>query len=151
MTAPHQHTRPPLQPVDAAHYGLPGTTIDLDNAAALLGAAIAGCRPCQDIGLDTISHGDPLAAAHLIGAAYAAITFVHAEVLGTRDHDPGSDTHYAPPTRSVFTAMRTDGPAAAAEAVQVLGPAARRAALDDALDLLVGMTHTHLVVLEPGR
>jgi hypothetical protein len=135
----HRHERPQLPPADAAAYGGPtGTPIDLDPTADLIGAALAGCRPCQRQRMYEVTRGDHLAVTHLLAMSYNTVSQILAPMIG-----PMSDAHitsrYQPATGTVFRALRDQGPAAAAAAVHALDRDGRRVAIDDALDLIAGV------------
>lgn len=136
----HRHDRPPLRPVNPATYGAPaGAAVNMDDAWNLLAAALEGCRACQRAGMYEVTRAhDHLPAAHLIATAYNVVSSVIAPRVG-----PMSDEHialkYAPPTQRVFRALRDEGPAAAAGIVAAMNRDERRAAVDDALDLLAGI------------
>lgn len=139
MNAPHRHDRPEFPPVDAAVYGgTAGQSVDMTAAADLIGAAMAGCRPCQRSGMYEVSRGQAIPAAHLIATGFNVLSQAYAPVAGPIP-DQVLNTRYHQATARVWRAMRDAGPAAAGRIVTEMNRDDRRAALDDALDTIAGM------------
>lgn len=141
MSGAHRHERAPMPPVDAGHYGGPaGAVVDMDDVLDLVAAALAGCKPCQRQGMYAVTRArDHLAATHLVATAYRLVSQVLAPITGKPMDDAHLATRYAEPTQRVFRALRDQGPAAAGAVMAGLDRDGRRAAVDDALDLIAGL------------
>ncbi|WP_159398762.1 hypothetical protein [Streptomyces sp. MJM8645] len=124
----HQHPAPDFGVMDSRLYGVT-RQVNLAPAAALVGAARAGCRPCQDSAIPALVAGDRLVVANLAGLPFSLLP------------SPGL---MAPASVRVWTVGRQmlaaglDGPAPAASMLAVLeelSPAEVRDVVEDALDL----------------
>ncbi|MFI8085992.1 hypothetical protein ACIF6L_35020 [Kitasatospora sp. NPDC086009] len=68
----HQHPAPDFGVLDSRLYGVT-RQVSLCPAAALVGAARAGCRPCQDSAIPALVAGDRLVVAHLAGLPFSLL------------------------------------------------------------------------------
>lgn len=124
----HQHPAPDFGVMDSRLYGVT-RQVSLAPAAALVGAARAGCRPCQDSAIPALVAGDRLVVANLAGLPFSLLP------------SPGL---MSPASVRVWKVARRmldeglDGPAPAAPMLSVLeelSPTEVRDVVEDALDL----------------
>jgi branched-subunit amino acid ABC-type transport system permease component len=72
MPADHHHPRPDVPVIDARAFGLP--PVDMTAGSELLGAALAGCAPCQAERAAAMTDADQqYVTGHLLGALYAGV------------------------------------------------------------------------------
>lgn len=114
----HQHQAPDLPPVDGSRYGVERRA-EMAAAAALVGAAAAGCRACQSTGIEHVLNGDRLVITDLAAAFYGRMRAARG---------------IASPTTRKFALVAADGPAALAM-VEALPDAELEDLLNDALDM----------------
>ncbi|MFE2723941.1 hypothetical protein [Kitasatospora sp. NPDC059327] len=131
----HRHPAPDFGVMDSRLYGVT-RQVSLAPAAALVGAARAGCRPCQDSAIPALVAGDRLVVANLAGLPFSLLP------------SPG---FMAPASVRVWTVARQmlaaglDGPAPAAPMLAVLeelSAAEVRDVVEDALDLWAALGAT---------
>jgi hypothetical protein len=138
----HHHDGFPVPDEPGDRFANVGRTIDGALLGALVGAAFDSCQPCQAELLDRIA-GEPLTLARLVELAAVAIAGELAG--GVPSHMTTEDDSASTLTAGFRAIVRagTDRPAedhAAMYAEALALPVAeRRAAAEDALDLLLGL------------
>ncbi|MEU0237675.1 hypothetical protein ABZ234_08285 [Nocardiopsis sp. NPDC006198] len=121
----HTHPAPEMAMLAELAY-VQGHPLDLERAAALVGACRAGCRPCQDSLIPLVA-AHPATVAALTGAALGALPPGLSLLLGSRSTRSWIPLlHQAPPDG------RADAPVTA---LQTMSPEQVREILEDGLDL----------------
>lgn len=69
--AAHEHPQPPIPPLDTSMYGKDGET-EPTPIAALLAAAVAGCKQCYRTQLMAVA-ASPILVAHLAACGYLVL------------------------------------------------------------------------------
>ncbi|MFE2911393.1 hypothetical protein [Kitasatospora indigofera] len=124
----HRHSAPDFGVMDSRLYGVT-RQVSLAPAAALVGAARAGCRPCQDSAIPALVTGDRLVVANLAGLPFSLLP------------TPGLMTPASARLWAVARQMQAgglNGPAPAAPMLAVLEELSAgevRDVVEDALDL----------------
>lgn len=140
----------PLAPEDGARFGQPNTAVDMATLGALMGAAIDGCPPCQERAIDQLQT-DPLTTVRLVELAAVS---THALMGGVPDAmtTTGASTMSEPFRRLVRAGLDCeDDHTPMYAAAREMTDAQRRAAVDDAADILAGQLMLKIVPYQPGE
>jgi hypothetical protein len=153
-----------------------GRPLDLAPLSALIGAAWAGCRPCQLRGIDLVLDGPPEAVAHLAGMTWLGLS--RSVALVTARAAAGIPAQvlvqvldrFQPATRDVFRSLNLQVRASDAYPPSIeaayrarqrqralemnevvcrrLTRPERRQVVEDCLDILTGLMATRVVELD---
>lgn len=138
-TAPHKHDGPPLPPLPLENYGREGVS-DPAPIAALLGSAAAQCLPCQKHWVAVIA-ADPLMTTHTMGVGYLAMdTAAKQAGLGGLPPGTGAFSRNHPTAVGIWAALGEERFREALAFAEDATESDRRSAIEDALDMIVGMS-----------
>jgi hypothetical protein len=135
----HTHAGMAVPNESGARFGVPGWHVNGSALAAVVGAAIDGCGPCQHAQLDVIQR-DPVTLTRLVELSAIAVQGVAGGLPDSMTTESGPSRlgeHYRAMLRAGVD--RVDDHTEMCAIATALTHAERRQAADDALDMLVGV------------
>lgn len=134
----HTHKGMEIPDESGDRFGAPGRRIDGEVLAVLVGAAIDGCGPCQDTGLDALV-ADALTLVRLVEISATAVQGVTGGLPESMVHDGPWGALSGGYRALVRSGLDREGHAPMYAVAAALDAGERRQAAQDALDIVVGV------------
>lgn len=122
-----------------------GQQLDMTAAMRLIGAAYAGCRPCQEEQAAMVVDGASGVIVNLACAAYVALARLARSLGVTGPMTEQSLKRFQRPTRDLFRIFNRDALGEAEEVCEAMTPRERRLLLEDATEILIGLMSTRTI------